>query len=88
MSDIMHVPLLCKYNQESHAVAGALTAVAVSEIGGPDLKLFPRLCVSVAAALVIGTGKEYLIDRNPRPSEIPAWAAGAAVVAFAYEVRW
>jgi hypothetical protein len=87
-SDVMHVPLACKYHQESHAIAGGLVGVIVGETGGKGMRFLPRLCVSVGAALVAGTVKEYVIDHHARPSEIPPWALGAGVVAVAYEFRW
>ncbi len=88
-SDIMHVPLLCKHWEASHAAAGAIVgAVANSIADSYGARFVPRLVGATVAALAAGTFKEYMIDHHARPREIPAWGAGAVVVSLAWSITW
>lgn len=87
MSDLMHIPLAVRYNYESHAVAGALTALAVDGLLEGRTSKGKRLCIAVASALALGSAKEYLLDQHPHNREISPWGIGAAAalsVRFAF----
>lgn len=79
--DFMHIPLLVKYHQESHAAAGALVGLGLNEYlkdNMPTLKPIPRFVVCVATCLVLGYGKEHVADHHARNKEIPPWGWGCA----------
>jgi hypothetical protein len=87
-SDFLHVPLACKYPQESHAIAGALVSAAVNYALPEDTRFVPRLVASTAAALAVGTLKETCVDKHARWNEVPAWGIGAAAVSMAWSWSW
>ncbi len=88
-SDFMHFPALCRYHQESHAVAGGIVGAIVNYTADSyGMRTMPRLIASTVAALAVGTFKEYLVDHHARPSEIPAWGVGGAVVSLAWSWRF
>lgn len=88
-SDALHVPLLVKYHQESHAVAGALVGLGTEAVFHNRLGFWPRLAIGVGTALAVGTFKEYVIDKHPRNKEIGPWGVGAAAaVTLSYTFRW
>ncbi len=87
MSDAMHVPLLVKYSDASHAAAGAIVGVAVEQIMRAETPAsrIERLVSAAIAALAVGTAKEYLLDRHAHDREIPPWGVGAcAALSFRY----
>ena len=81
----MHVPLLMRYNYESHAVAGALVGLGSDYLMDGHFSQITRLTVSVGAALLLGAVKEYLLDKHPNNREIAPWGLGAAAsLSFKY----
>jgi hypothetical protein len=72
----MHVPLLVKYHQLAHTVAGMLVGVVCLLVFGIG---WLALVVSVPVALALGTVKEYRVDEHPRNKEIGPWGIGAGI---------
>ncbi len=90
-SDALHVPILVKYHQESHAVAGALTGLGVDYVLEHSTRMNRplRFVVSVASALALGAVKEYCIDKHPNNKEIGPWGLGAAAaLTISFSVRF
>jgi hypothetical protein len=90
-SDALHIPLLVKHHQESHAVAGALVGLGMDwylkEV--TPLRPIPRAAIAIGTALLVGTFKEHVMDRHPRNKEIGPWGVGAAAaLALEYTIRW
>lgn len=83
----MHIPVLVKYNYESHALAGAIIGIIVALGIGHHLPRIAILGIAGGAALIFGAAKEYVLDINARPREISPWGLGAAAavaVRFAF----
>lgn len=88
-SDLLHVPLLCKYPQASHAAAGAIVGAIMNNVADSyDMRFIPRLVTSTVVALAVGTFKEACVDHRARWSEVPSWGAGAAVVSLCWSFKW
>lgn len=76
--DHTHDSIFFKYDKESHAAGGAIIGITLGLVLQGHLPHWAILSVAVIAAILVGTHKEYFLDKNPDNRDISFWGLGAA----------